>query len=99
MMAGPPAQLVGVEVREQQEALVPQSPVLLSARSNSAAPSCDCLAHVYGNAADRPYRLPTYQSDMTDAEWTEVRASLPVPPWMEGRGGRPEGYCHRQMVD
>ncbi|WP_225840632.1 IS5 family transposase [Streptomyces sp. NK08204] len=36
---------------------------------------------------------------MTDAEWAEVRASLPVPPWLEGRGGRPEGYCHRQMVD
>lgn len=25
---------------------------------NSAAPSCDCLAHVYGNAADRPDREP-----------------------------------------
>ncbi|MFE5302231.1 IS5 family transposase [Streptomyces sp. NPDC056632] len=36
---------------------------------------------------------------MTDAEWAEVRAALPVPGWLEGRGGQPEGYCHRQMVD
>ncbi|MEV7982143.1 transposase [Streptomyces sp. NPDC086519] len=24
---------------------------------------------------------------------------LPVPAWTIGRGGRPEGYCHRQMLD
>ncbi|MBB5940452.1 IS5 family transposase [Streptomyces zagrosensis] len=36
---------------------------------------------------------------MTDAEWAEVRAALPVPGWLQGRGGQPEGYCHRQMVD
>jgi hypothetical protein len=24
---------------------------------------------------------------------------IPVPAWMEGRGGRPEGYCHREMID
>jgi transposase len=36
---------------------------------------------------------------MTEAEWQVVRESLPVPAWLEGRGGRPEGYCHRQMVD
>jgi transposase len=36
---------------------------------------------------------------MTDREWSAVRELLPVPGWMEGRGGRPEGYCHRQMVD
>ncbi|WP_373430527.1 IS5 family transposase [Streptomyces sp. B3I8] len=22
-----------------------------------------------------------------------------VPAWLEGRGGQPEGYCHRQMLD
>ncbi|MCT9104369.1 hypothetical protein ACFWD7_19675 [Streptomyces mirabilis] len=27
---------------------------------------------------------------MTDAEWAQVRASMPVPVWLEGRGGRPE---------
>ncbi|AZP22798.1 hypothetical protein EJC51_46235 [Streptomyces aquilus] len=24
---------------------------------------------------------------------------VPVPGWLAGRGGRPEGYCHRQMID
>ncbi|MDX3540519.1 transposase [Streptomyces sp. MB09-01] len=36
---------------------------------------------------------------MTDAEWALVRDCLPVPLWLEGRGGQPEGYCHRQMLD
>lgn len=67
--------------------------------SNSAAPSCDCLAHVYGNAADHGERVRRYPSDMTDAEWAEVRVALPVPGWLEGRGGQPESYCHRQMID
>ncbi|MFJ2095532.1 IS5 family transposase [Streptomyces sp. NPDC087901] len=36
---------------------------------------------------------------MTDAEWVVVRPLLPVPAWLEGRGGQPEGYCHRAMLD
>ncbi|WP_328371662.1 transposase [Streptomyces sp. NBC_00445] len=24
---------------------------------------------------------------------------MPVPGWIEGRGGQPESHCHRQMVD
>ncbi|MFE9558206.1 IS5 family transposase [Streptomyces sp. NPDC006703] len=36
---------------------------------------------------------------MTDAEWAIARDAMPVPAWLEGRGGRPEGYCHRQLVD
>ncbi|MFE5097271.1 IS5 family transposase [Streptomyces sp. NPDC056638] len=36
---------------------------------------------------------------MTEAEWQVIRAVLPVPAWLEGRGGQPEGYCHRQMID
>ncbi|WTV95299.1 transposase [Streptomyces jietaisiensis] len=28
-----------------------------------------------------------------------MRDLLPVPGWLAGRGGRPEGYCHRQMID
>ncbi|MFE5514018.1 IS5 family transposase [Streptomyces sp. NPDC056529] len=36
---------------------------------------------------------------MTDVEWAEVRSALPVPGWLEGGGGQPEGYCHRQMID
>lgn len=72
---------------------------LASAGSNSATLPCDCLAHVYGNAADRPHRVRRYPSDLTDAEWAVVRDLLPVPGWLEGRGGQPEGYCHRQMID
>ncbi|WP_245697094.1 transposase [Streptomyces phaeochromogenes] len=36
---------------------------------------------------------------MSDAEWALMRELLPVPGWLAGRGGRPEGYCHRQMID
>ncbi|MCI3246472.1 transposase [Streptomyces sp. 7R016] len=36
---------------------------------------------------------------MSDAEWAIVRDLLPAPGWLAGRGGRPEGYCHRQMID
>jgi transposase len=36
---------------------------------------------------------------MSDTEWAVVRAAFPVPAWMNGRGGQPEGYCHRQMLD
>ncbi|MFF4796669.1 IS5 family transposase, partial [Streptomyces sp. NPDC001276] len=57
------------------------------------------LAHRFGNAADRPERVPVYPSDMTDAEWAVVRDAMPVPAWLVGRGGQPEGYCHRVMLD
>ncbi|MDK0521895.1 transposase [Streptomyces sp. ML-6] len=36
---------------------------------------------------------------MTDAEWAEVRAVMPVPAWLLKRGGRAEAYCHRTMLD
>ncbi|MEU5439109.1 IS5 family transposase [Streptomyces sp. NPDC020719] len=70
-----------------------------SFESNSAPSACDCLAHRFGNAADRPERVRRYPSDMTDAQWAVVRDALPVPAWLEGRGGQPEGYCHRVMLD
>ncbi|GGV74278.1 DDE transposase [Streptomyces longisporoflavus] len=66
---------------------------------NSTSPSCGCAAHRFGNAADHPERVRRYPSDMTDAEWETIRPLLPVPAWLEGRGGQPEGYCHRQMLD
>lgn len=52
---------------------------------NSPAVSCDCLAHMYGNAADHPDRVRRYPSDMTDAEWAAIRPLLPVPAWFQGR--------------
>lgn len=60
-------------------------PALLA--SNSASLTCDCLAHRFGNAGDRPYRRPRYPSHMSDAEWAVVRDAMPVPGWLEGRGG------------
>jgi hypothetical protein len=36
---------------------------------------------------------------MTDAEWAEVRSAMPVPAWLLKQGGRPETYCHREMLD
>ncbi|MEU7429149.1 transposase [Streptomyces sp. NPDC040750] len=36
---------------------------------------------------------------MTDAEWAAIRPLVPVPAWLQGWGGQPEGYCHRQMLD
>ncbi|MGW2522583.1 hypothetical protein ACWC09_37485 [Streptomyces sp. NPDC001617] len=82
-----------------REALLPQSFALAPAEFNSPSLPCDCLAHRFGNAADGPDRAPCYGSDMTEAGWQVVRAVLPVPAWLEGRGGRSEGYCHRQMID
>ena len=82
-----------------QEALLSQSCVTTLFPSNSRVSACDCLAHQFGNAADRPDRVRQYPSDMTDAEWQVVRDVMPVPAWLEGRGGQPEGYCHRQMLD
>lgn len=64
---------------------MPQSFAPACMESNSPSLSCDCLAHRFGNAADRPARTPCDVSDMTEAEWRVVRAVLPVPAWLEGR--------------
>ncbi|GGS33658.1 transposase [Streptomyces humidus] len=76
-----------------------QSVALASVESNAPSPACDCLAHRFGNAADGPDRVRCYGSDLTEAEWQVLRPLLPVPAWLQGRGGRPEGYCHRVMLD
>jgi transposase len=59
---------------------------------------CDCYVHAFGAIPARR-RGRRYDSDMTDAEWAVVRAAMPVPAWLEGRGGHPEAHCHREMVD
>lgn len=76
-----------------------QSSAPASMSSNSASLLRDCLAHRFGNAGDRPYRRPKHPSDMGEAEGAVVRDAMPVPGWLEGRGGPPETYCQRQMVD
>jgi hypothetical protein len=78
---------------------VPGGPVVAVARARACGVqrvASVVLPSRSGNAADRPDRAPCYASDMTEKEWQVVRASLPVPAWLQGRGGRlPEGYCHR----
>lgn len=66
--------------------------------STPLTPECDCYVHRFGSLA-MGQRTPRYPSDMTDAEWGEVRAAMPVPAWLLKRGGRPEAYCHREMLD
>ncbi|MGK4586135.1 IS5 family transposase [Kitasatospora sp. HPMI-4] len=72
---------------------------IAGAESTSVALTCDCLAHRFGNAGDHGVRERRYPTDMSDAEWVVVRPLLPVPGWLRGRGGQPEGYCHRVMLD
>jgi hypothetical protein len=69
--------------------------------SSPVAPSCDCLPHRCGNAADNGTRERRYPTDVTDAEWAVVRPLLPVPGWLQGRGGqRPVRHDHgEQDVD
>jgi hypothetical protein len=38
-------------------------------------------------------------TDASDAEWSAAVYMIPVSAWMGGSGGRPEGYCHREMLD
>jgi hypothetical protein len=73
--------------------------VWMAGQSSSVTPGCDCLAHRFGNAADNGSRKRCYPSDVTDAEWAVVQPLLPVPGWMRGRGGQPEAYCHRAILD
>jgi transposase len=66
---------------------------------NYAASTCDCVVHRFGHANDHPDRGPVYPTDLSDAEWGEIAPLIPTPAWILGRGGRPEEYCHRQLID
>lgn len=72
---------------------------IAGAGSTSVTLACDCLAHRFGNAGDHGVRERRYPTDMSDAEWAVVRPLLPVPGWLRGRGGQPEAYCHRTILD
>jgi transposase len=78
---------------------VPQSSVSMPWQSTSVTWECDCLAHRFGNAAGNGVRERRYPTDMTDEEWARARPLLPVPGWLQGRGGQPEAYCHRAILD
>jgi hypothetical protein len=89
----------GCRVREHREALLPLLYAAAITERSQSGVSCDCLAHRYGNAADRPMRRAVYPTDLTDAQWAVIAPLIPIPLWLAGRGGRPEGYCHREIVD
>lgn len=76
-----------------------QCSVTMAGQSSSVVRGCDFLAHRFGNAADNGSRQPHYPTDMTNAEWAAIRPLLPVPGWLRGRGGQPEAYCHRAILD
>ncbi|MFH9125332.1 IS5 family transposase [Streptomyces globisporus] len=78
---------------------MPQFFAVAAAESSAVTHSCDCLAHQFGNAGDNEVRERRYPTDMSDAEWAVVRPLLPMPGWLRGRGGHPEAYCHRTMLD
>lgn len=98
MNTGPLARLVGVEAGDVPGTLLPQLYVLVPVKSDSPSRSCDCLAHVYGTRATGPGGCgPTLRPDgRRVGGW---RDQLPVPARMNGKGGQPQGYCHRQMID
>ncbi|MFF0503359.1 IS5 family transposase [Streptomyces fimicarius] len=99
MKTGPLVQVGVAETRVHREALLSLFYAVAPVEFNSSDVSCDCFAHRFGNAAGHPCRTPAYGSDLTDEQWQVIRPLLPVPAWLEGRGGRPEEYCHRVMLD
>ncbi|MEY9997017.1 transposase [Streptomyces sp. V4I8] len=99
MKNGPLGRDVVVETRLAQGGPLRSQLTIRDVAGSTPAPlPCDCYVHVYG-AITAGRRAERYPSDMTDAEWAVVRAAMPVPAWLEGRGGRPEEFCHREMVD
>jgi transposase len=36
---------------------------------------------------------------MSDAGWAVAEPALPAPAWTLGKGGRPAGYCRRDIAD
>ncbi|MEV0227553.1 transposase [Streptomyces sp. NPDC050704] len=66
--------------------------------STAVTPGCGCYVYRFGSIAPG-LRAGCCPSDITDAEWAEVRSAMPVPAWLLKRGGRPEAYCHRGILD
>jgi transposase len=81
------------------KALVVQLYGIVPPERNYAASTCDCVPHRFGHAADHPDRARAYPTDLTDPEWAEMAPLIPTPAWILGHGGRPEEYCHRQLID
>jgi transposase len=88
-----------VETAIAPEALLLPLYSIKDAVRNHQESSCDCVPHRFGHAADHPDRWPRYPTDLTDAQWELVKLIIPMPAWITRRCGRPEEYCHRQIID
>jgi len=66
-----------------------------AAADQPAAVACRCCP----GGISRTRRRPCYPSDMSGAEWAVCEPLLPHPAWLAGKGGRPSGYCMRDIVD
>jgi Putative transposase of IS4/5 family (DUF4096) len=78
---------------KQTRALYPS--VKIVTNQGTPAVACRCCP----GGIRRSTRMPRYPSDMTDAEWAVTEPALPAPAWALGKGGRPAGYCRRDLVD
>jgi transposase len=67
-----------------------------SAAGQPAVPvACRCCP----GGGSRSTRARCYPSDMDEREWAVCEPLLPPPAWLAGKGGRPSGYCMRDIVD
>jgi transposase len=66
-----------------------------AARQTPPIVVCRCCPE----GVSRSRRRRRYPSDMSDAEWAVCEPVLPHPAWLAGKGGRPSGYCMRDVVD
>ena len=66
-----------------------------AARQTPPIVVCRCCPE----GVSRSRRRRRYPSDMSDAEWAVCEPVLPHPAWLAGKGGRPSGYCVRDVVD
>lgn len=72
---------------------MPQLYQLAVPADNFAFRGCACLPCRFGNVpSGTSVHGRAFETAMTDAEWEDVCVVIPPPPWMEGRGGRPEEY-------
>ena len=61
-------------------------------------PRCSWVACRFGHGGDHPVRPRRYTPGMTDTAQA-IAPLRPWPAWRMGRGGHPEEYCRRRIVD
>ena len=62
--------------------------------SSPISPCPSCPPHAAGG-----HGCAVYSSSVTDAQWAILEPLLPAPGSTAARGGRPEKYCRRVIVD